>query len=367
MTQIQQYIFTLTFYLDIYLCALYIVGYYGLHNKGEEHIIETTMEKVRREIELCDAYSGCVVMHSLSGGTGSGLGSKLIEMLRDQYPMNHLMSCTFAPHASGESPLQNYNALLTLSTLQRNTDCVILTHNDDVLSRLQKSKESVSFTNINDNIAAALCGVFLPTDSLKPKSGISIGTEPWEMMRSICPMPGNKFVQLNHISRSKLSWESMVTQLLHSLKRHDAEGKHVSFIGIVTMFLKSECTMIHVVQCKFSSIASLAVGRGEGSVAFPQAVKSSERKLRSAYGFVPWNPFPLDVWTGSSVGKFPSVTVASNHGSIVEYLDLVRQRSKVKHAAGAYLHWYWRYGASEVKAKITFFVAVLFIVLVYQI
>ena len=59
------------------------------------------------------------MMHSLSGGTGSGLGSRLIEALRDEYGLSHLMSCAFAPHASGESPLQHYNSLLTLATLPR--------------------------------------------------------------------------------------------------------------------------------------------------------------------------------------------------------------------------------------------------------
>ena len=49
----------------------------------------------------------------------SGFGSRLCEALRDEYPMNYLMSVTVAPCASGESPLQHYNSLLCLATLQR--------------------------------------------------------------------------------------------------------------------------------------------------------------------------------------------------------------------------------------------------------
>ena len=42
-----------------------------------------------------------------------GLGSRLCETMRDEYPMsmNHLMSCTVTPCVTGESLLQNYNAL----------------------------------------------------------------------------------------------------------------------------------------------------------------------------------------------------------------------------------------------------------------
>ena len=48
-----------------------------------------------------------------------GLGSRLCESLRDEFSLSYLMSCVVAPHASGESPLQHYNALLCLDSLQR--------------------------------------------------------------------------------------------------------------------------------------------------------------------------------------------------------------------------------------------------------
>ena len=37
------------------------------------------MEAMRREAEMCDFYQGSFMMHSIAGGTGSGLGSKLTE------------------------------------------------------------------------------------------------------------------------------------------------------------------------------------------------------------------------------------------------------------------------------------------------
>ena len=64
-------------------------------------------------------FSGTIVLHSLTGGTGSGLGSHLVESIRDAYPLAHVMSVAIAPHISGDSPLQHYNSLLSLATLQR--------------------------------------------------------------------------------------------------------------------------------------------------------------------------------------------------------------------------------------------------------
>jgi hypothetical protein len=40
---------------------------------------------VRRAAESADSYDGCLLLHSLSGGTGSGLGTRLVEELRERY------------------------------------------------------------------------------------------------------------------------------------------------------------------------------------------------------------------------------------------------------------------------------------------
>lgn len=40
----------------------------------------------RKEAEDCECLQGFQVVHSLGGGTGSGLGSLLISKLREEYP-----------------------------------------------------------------------------------------------------------------------------------------------------------------------------------------------------------------------------------------------------------------------------------------
>lgn len=300
------------------------LGYYG--TQREEHLLEDSLDRVRKEIEKCDAYSGCIMMHSLSGGTGSGLGSRLCEEMRDYYPLAHLMSCAFAPCISGESPLQHYNSLLTLSKLQRNSDCIILTHNDDVLQNLEKkAKGSVSFDNMNTSIAASLCGLFLPTDSLTPSRGVSIGMEPWELIRATCPVPGYKFLHVNHVSRSKLTWEALMGQLLLGVRRYNTQGGALG------------------------SLSSVVVGRGDSGKTFLYSMRTLEKKVKAVYNCVSWNPYPLDVWTAAANPAGPreasSITIASNHGTVVDYLETLVQRSKVMYDATAYIHWYKRHGS----------------------
>jgi hypothetical protein len=65
-----------------------------------------TMEGLRRELEGCDMVGGCTVLHSLSGGSGSGVGSRLLEEVRDTIGSRTLLSISVLPFSAGEMPLQ---------------------------------------------------------------------------------------------------------------------------------------------------------------------------------------------------------------------------------------------------------------------
>ncbi|XP_064598266.1 tubulin delta chain-like [Liolophura sinensis] len=304
------------------------LGYHGLPSKGDNHVLEDSMEALRKEIERCAHFSGTMIFHSLSGGTGSGLGSRLCEEIRDAYPMQYLLSCAVAPCTSGESPLQNYNSAFTLSWLQRYADGIILLRNDDMLQKVKKrsEQESAGFEDLNSAIAGSLCGVVLPTDTLK-SSGYSLGMEPWEMVRSLCPMPSLKFMNLSHASRSKLSWEGLVSSISQGHRRRDSQGQIVR------------------------TLSTLLVARGDATSTFFRNLKTTEEKIKSAYNVVNWNPFPVDVWTAKDFPPGPrgssSVTIAANSGCIMEFLDTVSHKAQRMFREKAYLHWYHRYGSSE--------------------
>lgn len=56
----------------------------GKYTEGAE-LSEEIMDQIRKEVELCEALQGFQLMHSLGGGTGSGLGSNLIDKLSEDY------------------------------------------------------------------------------------------------------------------------------------------------------------------------------------------------------------------------------------------------------------------------------------------
>jgi hypothetical protein len=54
----------------------------GFYTEGAE-LVDSIIEVVRQQSEACHALQGFQLLHSLGGGTGSGLGSLLLSKLRE--------------------------------------------------------------------------------------------------------------------------------------------------------------------------------------------------------------------------------------------------------------------------------------------
>jgi len=73
------------------------------------------------------------VCHSTAGGTGSGLGSFLLENLGDRYPKKIVNTYSVFPSQESERGsdvvVQPYNTILTLKRLTQNADAVVVLDN----------------------------------------------------------------------------------------------------------------------------------------------------------------------------------------------------------------------------------------------
>ncbi|XP_063780678.1 tubulin delta chain-like isoform X2 [Pseudophryne corroboree] len=315
-------------------------GYRGAGGSPEKSLLDRTMESVRKEVERRDCYSGTVILHSLCGGTGSGMGSRLCEEIRDTYPAGYILSVTAAPHETGDSPLQHYNSLLCLAWLQRFCDGVLLFQNDEVMKRAASAGEkktftmsglqpSVSLTSMNTHIASCVAGLLYPVYSLKTRSSVSVGLEPWELIRALCPMSTMKFLHTSQVrSRGPASWDKVTSTVVQSVPRADPHGR------------------LH------HSLSVLAVARNSQDYSFMLSRDSVLLKLRQSYRCVPWNPSPVHCWTDPQNILDPSchshsLTVCANHSSAADLMRSVLYKAHAMYDAGAYLHWYRRYGCED--------------------
>jgi hypothetical protein len=58
------------------------------------------------QVEACDALGGFLLLQSMAGGTGAGLGTYVAHALRDEYPSSHALNCCVWPYESGEVIVQ---------------------------------------------------------------------------------------------------------------------------------------------------------------------------------------------------------------------------------------------------------------------
>ena len=61
---------------------------------------------LEKRLNDADYYQSTLLFHSLAGGTGSGLGSRLIESYRDYFGRStQLLTVSIWPSMAGETPL----------------------------------------------------------------------------------------------------------------------------------------------------------------------------------------------------------------------------------------------------------------------
>jgi len=111
------------------------------------------MDMIDREADGSDSLEGFVLCHSIAGGTGSGMGSYLLEALNDRYGKKLVQTYSVFPNQNETSDVvvQPYNSLLTLKRLTLNADCVVVLDNTALnriaVDRLHIDNPSFSQTN----------------------------------------------------------------------------------------------------------------------------------------------------------------------------------------------------------------------------
>ena len=363
-------------------------GYSGLKKDGALKIIEQSMEAIRREAERCDILLNFNVMHSLSGGTGSGCGSRLIENLREEYGYKkYIFTQSVAPFKDGELPLQHYNNLLCMSHLHEFVDGICLFQNDDLMNLVEKissdsssltssaittknqllpfnhsklktntekAPNSVSLNEMNSYIVKCLLGLILPVDNVSLRSQ-SFGLELYEIQRFLCSNPNLKIIETYNVNSLSVSSSSSSNYGNSTIKSNPLLKKLFS-----TVPKYKSNTSEH-----FTSLNSLIIARGTQDLT-EYSNKAVVAQIWQDFDFikknlqpVKWNPYTIDLWSSKSSISEPnapqtnqklksnSLTLAVNRNKCVDYLKEIVLKSKEKYAVGAYLHWYEKFNINK--------------------
>ncbi|VDM59452.1 unnamed protein product [Angiostrongylus costaricensis] len=88
------------------------------YGQGSE-VYEQILDMIERESENSDQMDGFLFTHSVSGGTGSGMGSLILEKIRDKFPKKVIQTFSvFANHEDTSDVIVHpYNSVLSLERL----------------------------------------------------------------------------------------------------------------------------------------------------------------------------------------------------------------------------------------------------------
>ncbi|XP_022208846.1 probable tubulin beta chain CG32396 [Drosophila obscura] len=133
----------------------------GYHTDGAE-ILQQVLDNTRREVESVDSLQGFQLLHSIGGGTGSGLTSLIMEALVEQYPDNLLCNYVTIPSPNmSQVVVEPYNALLSTPALVNNSHLTFCLDNEalfQICNRNLKIKMS-GYEHINHIVALTMSGI----------------------------------------------------------------------------------------------------------------------------------------------------------------------------------------------------------------
>jgi tubulin gamma len=126
-----------------------------------EKLQEKIFDIIDREADNSDSLEGFVLSHSIAGGTGSGMGSCLLEKLNDRYPKKLIQTYSVFPNLDEKDGIsdvvvQPYNSILTMKRLTLNADCVVVLDNT-AMYRIAAERLHIpnpSFSQINQLVSA---------------------------------------------------------------------------------------------------------------------------------------------------------------------------------------------------------------------
>ncbi|GIL47372.1 hypothetical protein Vafri_4214 [Volvox africanus] len=150
----------------------------------EFRILDQLYDGIRREAEESDGCPNFLLIHSLAGGSGSGMGSRVLEHLRAQFPLSHIAAASVAPRAAGDTPMQSLNSVMALSFLQAYADMVLLFSNQDLMDACQRTSVAAllpgglaggsggGLSDINRLVAHNLTGFLWPLSGADALGGV---------------------------------------------------------------------------------------------------------------------------------------------------------------------------------------------------
>ncbi|KAG8419670.1 gamma-tubulin, variant 2 [Metarhizium acridum] len=247
-----------------------------------EAVCEDIMEMIDREADGSDSLEGFMMLHSIAGGTGSGLGSFLLERLNDRFPKKIIQTYSVFPDTtnSGDVVVHPYNSILSMRRLTQNADSVVVLDNG-ALSHIAADRLHVqepSFGQTNQLVATVMSA---STTTLRYPGYMH--NDLVSILASLIPTPRCHFLMTAYTPFTGDQVEQAKTV------------RKTTVLDVMRRLLQPKNRMVSTVPGKKScyiSILNVIQGEVDPTDVHKSLLRIRERRLAT---FIPWGPASIQV------------------------------------------------------------------------
>jgi len=287
-----------------------------------EKVHEEVMDMIDREADGSDSLDGFIMLHSIAGGTGSGMGSYLLEKLNDRFPKKLLQ--TYSVFPSGDTVVQPYNCLLSLKRLVLNADCVVVIDNT-ALDRI--AFERLKAPNSGYAESNALISNVLSASTSTLRYPGYMNNDLIGLFASLIPTPRCHFLMTAY---TPLSTDHQVSSV-----------RKTTVLDVMRRLLQTKNIMVSASTKKGAYMSILNIIQGE--VDATQIHKSLQRiRERKLANFISWGPASIQFALSKKSpyvesGHKVSGLMLANHTSIYGLFDRIVKQYQTLRKRNAYL------------------------------
>jgi tubulin gamma len=249
------------------------------YSSGEK-VHDEVLDMIDREADGSDSLEGFMLLHSIAGGTGSGLGSYVLENLNDRYPKKLIQTYSVFPNNDEVSDVvvQPYNSILSMKRLTMNADSVVVLDNG-ALNRI--ATDRLKITNPTFAQTNQLVSTVMAASTMTLRYPGYMNNDLVGLVASLIPTPRCHFLMTAYTPFNVVDQTNSVrkTTVLDVMRRLLQPGNKM----VSTDPSKKSC---------YISILNIIQGETDASEVHKSLLRIRERRLAQ---FIPWGPASIQV------------------------------------------------------------------------
>eukprot|EP00117_Sycon_ciliatum_P010307 scpid50670/ scgid12257/ Tubulin epsilon chain; Epsilon-tubulin len=329
------------------------VGHYMYGDMYADQLAEC----IRRAAEECDCLQTFFLLHSMGGGTGSGLGTYVLDHLRDTYPEVYRFALPVYPSVDDDVITSPYNSLLATSHLTAHADCVLPVENESLGRITQLVSKNCGGGSLGSgklqSKSRSQQGVLSSGVSSSHGSAAEVKSKPFDDMNNIVAnlmlnltsssrFEGSLNVDLNEITMNLVPYPRMhylVSSMAPLYSLRDVGMGPRSMDQVFSDALARDHQLMHADPKNNVYLACAMLLRGKVQMS---DIRRNIERMRPSLSFVHWNDagWKTGLCSVPPAGQAYSLLCLANNTCIRHTFRNIHQRFRKLYQRRAHLHHY---------------------------